>query len=75
MKQKKTRNWYEELDREVKIQEGNGYKFHDIHWVCDRIDWCWQFRKITEEQMEELVDRVCEVMDSEVHYLKLKKSY
>lgn len=27
-------------------------------WITNRIDWCWKFRKITEQQKDELCDRI-----------------
>lgn len=39
------------------------YKQHSIDWICNRIDWCWKFRKITEQQMNQFCDRVCEIME------------
>lgn len=63
-KEKKQRNYYQEIDNALKSYEE--YKpWHDknIDWICNRIDWCWKFRRITEEQMEELADRCCKVLE------------
>lgn len=58
------KNYYKEIDKVLKSYEE--YKtWHDksISWICDRIDWCWKWKKITREEMEELADRICKVME------------
>ena len=40
----------------------NPFPSKTIDWICDRIDWAWKWKRITEEQMEELTDRITEVM-------------
>jgi len=57
-------DYYDQVDKALKSYEE--YKpWHDksIEWICNRIDWCWKWKKITEEEKDELVDRVCEVMN------------
>ncbi len=63
-KQKKQRDYYAEIDTALQSYE-YGKPWHDksIEWICDRIDWCWRFRHITEMQMEELADRCCKVLE------------
>ena len=64
MRKPKQRYFYREIDIALKSYED--YKpWHDksISWICDRIDWCWKFRHITKEQMEELADRCCNVLE------------
>ena len=53
------RNYYAEINEVVSEYE-NGKPWHtkDISWAADRVDWCWKWRKITKEQMEELADRI-----------------
>ena len=67
MKRSQQRNYYNEIDNALKSYEENK-PWHDksIDWICNRIDWCWKFRHITENQMEELAERVCKIMDGEV---------
>ena len=38
--------------------ENYKYPIHNSEWICNRIDWAWNFRKLTKEQMEELTDRM-----------------
>lgn len=65
MGRKVKRDYYAEINSALASYEK--YKpWHEksISWICDRIDWCWKFKHITEEQMEELADRVCKVLES-----------
>ena len=57
-----------ELQIENAIQSYENYKpyhQHTIEWICNRIDWCWKWRKISEEKMHEFADRIIKVMESE----------
>lgn len=38
--------------------------WHDksMDWICNRIDWCYKWKKITEEEMTELVERVINIL-------------
>ena len=50
--------YYKEIDKVLKTyEEYKAYHDRDIDWAANRIDWCWKWKKITEEQMEELADR------------------
>lgn len=50
--------YYKEIDEALKSYEENK-PFHPkkMEWISNRITWCWKWRKITREQMEELADR------------------
>ena len=50
--------WYEGIDINLKRLEEGKYALRSIEWVADRIAWCWKWRKITEEEMTELTERV-----------------
>ena len=56
--------YYEQINKAIQDYE-QGKSWHDksIEWICNRIDWCWKWKKITEEQKNELVDRICKVME------------
>lgn len=57
--------FYEQIDKALKsYEEGKSWHEKDIFWICDRVEWAWKWRKITQEQMEELANRSCEVMDN-----------
>ena len=57
------KDYYSEINKAIQSYE-NFKPFHNysIDWITNRIDWCWKWKKITEEEMNELVDRICEVM-------------
>ena len=58
------KDYYKEIDNAIKEYEDyKPYTRHGIDWITNRIDWCWKFRKITESQMEELANRITDVMD------------
>ena len=57
------KNYYEEINNAIKeYEEHKSYTTKSIGWICDRIDWCWKWKKINKNEMEELADRICEVM-------------
>ena len=60
-------NYYKELDEALKsYEEYKRWHEKSFDWICDRIDWCWKWRKITEEQMEELTGRVVKYLKKEI---------
>ena len=58
------KDYYSEINKAIQSYE-NFKPFHNysIDWITNRIDWCWKWKKITEEEMNELVDRICKVME------------
>lgn len=61
----KKRDYYKEIDNAIRSYE-EFKPWHDksIDWIVDRIDWCWKFRHITKDQMEEFADRMCKILDN-----------
>ena len=58
------RDYYDEINKVViEYEEGKSWHTKDINWAADRIDWAWKWRKITQEQMEELADRVSAIFE------------
>lgn len=58
----KQKDYYKEIDKVLKrYEEHKPYFDKNIDWAANRIDWCWRWRKITKEQMEELADRVIKI--------------
>ena len=56
--------YYNIIDNAIKSYENyKPYHQYSIDWICDRISWCWKWRKITEEQMKELTNRIIIVME------------
>ena len=62
------RDYYGEIDEALQRLENFKYVTHDIHWCANRIDWCWKFRHITEEQKNELCDRAIVVLKNDSFY-------
>lgn len=59
------KDFYNEIDKALKSYEDcKPYHTRNIEWICDRISWCWKFRKITEKQMHELADRAVAVLET-----------
>lgn len=57
-------NYYKEIDKVLReYEEYKPYHTRDIDWACNRIAWCWKWRKITKEQMEKLADRATAILD------------
>lgn len=57
------KDFYKELDAALKSYEENKpYHTKDIDWICNKIDWCWKWKNITEEQMKELAERATKVL-------------
>jgi hypothetical protein len=55
--------YYNEIAKALQSYENyKPYHTKNIEWISNRISWCWKWRKITEEQMEELCDRVIKVL-------------
>ena len=56
------KDYYNEIDKALlRYEHHMNYKTKTMDWVADRIAWCWKFRKITEEQMEELAARATKI--------------
>ena len=56
--------FYNEIDEFLHFYDNyKPYHTRDIEWISNRISWCWKWRKITKEQMEELCDRVIKVLE------------
>ena len=58
------KEYYTQIDNAIKsYEEYKPYHQHDIDWICNRIEWCWKWKHITEEEMNNFVDRICYVME------------
>lgn len=56
--------FYNEIDEALQSYENyKPYHIRDIEWISNRISWCWKWRKITKEQMEELCDRAIKALE------------
>ena len=56
------KDYYKEIDTELIHLENNQYSRRSIEWISNRIDWCWKFRKIKDEQLTELTERVIKLL-------------
>lgn len=55
---KKEKDYFKEIDLALKAYESyTPYPVKNMEWICNRIDWCWKWKKITRDQMESLADR------------------
>ena len=59
--------FYDEIDKALRSYEDyKPYHPKKMEWICDRIAWCWKWRKITKTQMEELCDRAIAVNEGRI---------
>lgn len=62
------KDFYAEIDKVVSEYEQNKpWHTKDISWAANRVDWCWKWRKITKEQMEELADRITAIFEGDTN--------
>lgn len=59
------KDYYTDIDKALTRLEQDKYAIHSIEWCISHIDWAWKWRKITKEQMEELAERCCALLDAE----------
>ena len=64
---------YEKIDRCLKQHENHKYAERSIDSLCDYIAWAVKWRKITEEEKDEVCDRACAILEEETALLKGKK--
>lgn len=56
--------FYKEIDKAIHDYEiCRPVKAKTISWICDRIDWCHHWKKISEQETAELVNRIVKVME------------
>jgi hypothetical protein len=59
--------YYNEINKVVtEYENGKSYHVRNIDWAADRVVWCWKWRKISKEQMEELADRITAIFDNDL---------
>ena len=67
---KDERTEYQKISEYLReYEEEKPYKQKDIDWICDRIDWAWHWRKITDLQKTELCDRACFILEGQIRRL------
>ncbi len=58
---------YEKIDKALKQHEKNGYYERSLDSIASYIDWAWKWRKITREEMENAVDRICALYEGKIN--------
>ena len=55
--------YYQQID-EALIGYENHKPYHNktMDWICDRIDWSYRWRKISEKEMIELTQRAINIL-------------
>lgn len=57
-------NHYQKIDKALKsYEEYKPYHQYSMEWIADRINWCWKWKKITKEEMEELAVRATAIFE------------
>lgn len=56
--------YYAEIDKVLtEYEENKPYHSRGMDWAANRIAWCWHWKKITKDQMEELADRATAIFN------------
>ena len=58
---KPEKDYYAQLDRWVSQYETKGNGDQKLSVISDKISWCWKWKKITKQQVDELCDRMLEI--------------
>ena len=62
------KNYYMDIDKAIiEYEVFASYKTKSIDWICNRIDWCYKWKHITETQMNELANRIIFVMGNRMY--------
>lgn len=60
------RNYAKEIDEALhEYEDGKSFHIRSTSWIADRINWCWKWRKITEEQMKNFADRMTKIFEGD----------
>ena len=59
---KPEKDYYAQLDRWVSQYETKGNGDQKLSAISDKISWCWKWKKITKKQVDELCDRMIEIL-------------
>ena len=50
---------FEKINKQLKRYEQGGYKEWSLDKIADYIDWAWKWKKITEKEKDDVVERIC----------------
>ena len=60
--------FYNEIDKALQSYEFfRPYHNRSLEWICDRIDWCWKWKKISEQEKDELCNRAIAVLERGIY--------
>ena len=72
MKQRKEMDYAAQIDKAIRQYEDcedyRPTKQHTAEWICNRISWCWKYRKITLDQMHNFADRAVWILENYKYY-------
>lgn len=58
--------YYEQINKALlSYEENKPWHEKTMDWICDRIAWTWKWKKISEDELIELTDRVNKVFKGE----------
>lgn len=59
--------FYSEINKALQSYENHKpYHTNSIGWICNRISWCWKWKKISEKEMVELSNRVIAILKGDL---------
>ena len=56
---------YEKIDRALKQHENYKYYERSLESIADYIDWAWKWRKISKEEKDNVVERICKLFNEQ----------
>lgn len=57
-------NYSKQLNKALSEYENfKPVKQYPIDWICNRISWCWKWKKITEEEKDNFCERIIFIME------------
>lgn len=69
-------NYSKQIDDAIRrYEEGKSFKIHNTEWICNRIEWCWKWKKITEQEMNDFCERIIKILDNELVDLTNTRRY
>ena len=57
---------YQKIDKALSQHEQNGYYERSLSSIADYIDWAYKFRKISEEEKNEVCIRIISLFEKEL---------
>lgn len=55
--------FYSQIDKALlSYEENRPYHALNLDWICNRISWCWKWKKISAEEKDNLCERTIEIL-------------